>query len=237
MSILEPQEPTVTQTRLGQCDPADIFNHPAYGVVTLGTPTGGDRTLFGSDVGHGQRMRITVHRAELKRDLSHDWIHPTDYLIEFEMSHAQFAQFITSPGKGCGTPVTLRSIAGQGHIPGIKNVETKHETFRKEIRTAAANRLDALAKQVDRLKVMLAGGKISKRDLADVANELQRHVEQTPGSLEFVVKSAEEALEKATSDAKIEVESYIQMSARRIGLERIEDLARLENRSGDVNGS
>ena len=52
-----------------------------------------------------------------------------------------------------------------------------------------------------------------------------------PGSLDFVVKSAEEALEKATSDAKIEVEAYIGSVAQRIGLKSINQLAQLEDKS------
>lgn len=46
----------------------------------------------------------------------------------------------------------------------------------------------------------------------------------------FAVQSAEEALEKATSDAKIEVESYVQMTAQRLGLKHINELAQLEHK-------
>ena len=226
--------PTVSEDQRGQCDPHEVYNHPAYGVITLTNPQGGDSTLFGSDIGHNQRMCIRVHHAELKRDLNHDWIHTTGQIIEVEMSHAQFAQFITSQGKGDGTPCTLRWIRHKGAIPGIEKVETKHDTFRREIHDAARKRLEHIKKEIAKLGEMIESGKLPKKELRELHANLRHQVDYLPGTMEFVVKSAEEALEKATSDAKIEVESYIAMSAQRIGLKSINDLARLENHSAKI---
>lgn len=228
--MTKPIPPTVTEARTGQCDPHEVYNHPAFGVITLSNPRGGDSVLFGSDIGHNQRVCITIHRARLKRDLNHDWIHSDGQIIEVEMSHAQFAQFITSQGKGDGTPCTLRWMKGEGSIPGIEKVETKHETFRREIHDAARQRLEHIEKEIAKLGEMIESGKLPKKELREIAAELRRHVQQLPGTMEFVVKSAEEALDKATSDAKVEVESYIAMTAQRLGLKSIEELARLENK-------
>lgn len=227
----EPVEPTVSEERTGRCDPHERYNHPAYGTLTLSTITGGDKTLFGSDLGHNQRICIRVNTATLKRDLNHDWIHADKQLVELEMSHAQFAQFITSNGNGSGTPCTLKFIRGEGVIPAIKNIESKHETFRREIKDAAAVRLQHIKQALDSLRTMLEdGGSVSKKELRVIYGNLARHAEQLPGTMEFVVKSAEEALEKATADAKVEVESYVQMTAQRLGLKTIDDLVRIEQR-------
>ena len=228
----EATEPTVSEGRTGQCDPHERYNHPAYGTITLSTVTGGDETLFGSDLGHSQRVCIRVNTATLKRDLNHDWIHADKQLIELEMSHAQFAQFITSNGNGSGTPCTLKFIRGEGDIPAIKNIETKHETFRREVRDAAASRLQHIAQGLDSLRILLeAGGSIPKKELKEIYANLARHTAQLPGTMEYVVKSAEEALEKATSDAKIEVESFVQMTAQRLCLKSISDLAMLADKT------
>lgn len=230
------QEPIVTEGRTGQCDPHERYSHPAYGTVTMTTVTGGDKTLFGSDLGHGQRICIRVNTATMKRDLNHDWIHTDKQLVEFEMSHAQFAQFITSNGNGSGTPCTLKFIRGEGNIPAIKNIETKHETFRREVRDAAATRLQHIAQGLASLRILAEStGSVSKKDLRQIYANLARHADQLPGTMEFVVKSAEEALEKATADAKIEVESYVQMTAQRLGLKSIGDLARLADKSAECN--
>lgn len=228
--MTKPIPPTVTEARTGQCDPHEVYDHPAYGVITLTNPQGGDSTLFGSDIGHNQRMCITIHRAQLKRDLNHDWIHTTGQIIEVEMSHAQFAQFITSQGKGDGTPCTLRWMKGEGAVPGIARIETKHDTFRREIHDAARKRLESIEKEIAKLGEMIESGKLPKKELRELHANLRRQVDYLPGTMGFVVKSAEEALEKATSDAKIEVESYIAMTAQRLGLKSIEELARLENK-------
>lgn len=230
-------EPTVSEGRTGQCDPHERYNHPAYGTITLTTTLGGgDKTLFGSDLGHNQRVCIRVNTATLKRDLNHDWIHTDKQLIELEMSHAQFAQFITSNGNGSGTPCTLKFIRGEGDVPAIKNIETKHETFRREVRDAAASRLQHIKQGLDSLRIMLeAGGSISKKELREIHANLERHAAQLPGTMEYVVKSAEEALEKATSDAKIEVESFVHMTAQRLGLKSVNDLAQLADKSAECN--
>lgn len=226
----KPIPPTVTEARRGQCDPHEVYQHPAFGTITLSMPTGGDRTLFGSDIGHNQRVCIRICGAELKRDLNHDWIHSKGQLIEIEMSHAQFAQFITSQGKGDGTPCTLRWIKGEGVIPGIAKIESKHETFRREISQAARQRLEHIEKEIAKLGEMIESGKLPKKELRELHANLRRQADYLPGTMEFVVKSAEEALEKATSDAKVEVESYIAMTAQRLGLKSIEELAKLENK-------
>ena len=152
------------------------------------------------------------------------------------MSHAQFAQFITSQGNGDGTPCTLRWMKGEGMIPGIAKVETKHDTFRREISDAAKKRLERIEAKIKQLGDMIESGKLSKKELREIHAELQRQASYLPGTMEFVVKSAEEALEKATSDAKIEVESYVAMTAQRLGLKNINDLARLEDKSDGGNG-
>lgn len=225
------KKPEVRKDAYGKCDPHEVYSHPAYGTVTMSVIHGGNRTLFGSDLGHSDRICIRVNTAELKRDLNHDWIHSRNQLIEFEMSHAQFAQFITSQGNGNGTPVTLRWIQGQGDIPAIENIESKHETFRREIREAASERLQHIKQSLDSLRILLeGGGSVSKKELREIYANLSRHAAQLPSTMEFVVKSGEEALEKATSDAKIEVESYIQMAASRIGLGHISDLAKIEQK-------
>lgn len=226
-------EPTITLEESGNrsIEPYERRNHPAYGLITMTTSRSSKKiTLFGSDLGHSEAVRIRVETASLKRDLNHDWIHGEGCILEFEMSHAQFAQFITSQGNGNGTPITLGWTRENGEIPEIKHVKTKHDTFRHEVAEAAKERLDAIQRQIDILGHMIEEGKMPKKDLRELHKELHRHAGQLPGTMQYVVKSAEEALEKATADAKIEVESYIAMSAKRIGLNHIGELAQLENK-------
>lgn len=196
-------------------------------------------TLFGSDLGHSQCISIAIHRAELRRDLNRDWVFPREIVAKIEMSHAQFAQFITSAGNGSGTPCTIRYAAPIGtpleEMSPIAKIETKHETHRREIQQSAAEQIRKVQEALGEIEAMAAGGKVSVKELRSALHTAKCHIENLPHDLEFAVKSAEEALEKATSDAKIEVESFVQMTANRLGLKSIADLARLEDKSVAAN--
>lgn len=234
MARREDVNPTVESKKHGG-DDTEEFTHDAYGTVTMTTVHGGGTTLFGSDIGHGDRICISVQRAKLHRNLSRDWIHGASLpLIEFEMSHAQFAQFITSNGNGGGTPVTLRYAAPRGaqleQMPGIKNIETKHETFRNEIAAATNKRLERAMAVVNELGAALETGKLKITDARKIHSSLAHELGSLPGSMKFVVGQAEEALEKATSDSKIEVESYVNSVAQRLGISAISDLAAIEDK-------
>ena len=210
------------------------LNHDAYGIVTLSMSKGGAPTLFGSDIKHNQRIVVSVTRAKLDRKLSDDWAFGTDRLIEFEMSHSQFAQFITSGGNGGGTQVTLRYAPERGYriqaMPEIENIETKADTFRREINESATMQINELSKKIDQLEAMIESGKVSKKELRDLCFNMKMNVENMPANMEFVVKQAEKALEKATSNAKIEVESYIDNARRRLGDDAMEKLAAIEDK-------
>lgn len=213
----------------------EVYSHPAYGVVTLTQVTGGSTVLFGSDIGHNAAMRIQVQRAELRRDLGRDWVFGKDILCEFEMSHAQFAQFITSQGNGGGTPVTLVYAAppnaGLEVIPGIEHIQSKADLHREEIGRSSAEQIQKITEVLAAINALVESGAIPKKELKEKLFNLTCHVKNLPGNLEYSVKAAEVALEKATSDAKIEVESYIQMTAHRLGLDSISKLAQLENKA------
>lgn len=229
-------KPTVEKKeRCPGATPTYLYKHPAFGVITMTHPRGHSSPLFGSDIGHSETVRIAVHRAELVRELSHDWHRQLELpVIEFEMSHAQFAQFITSQGSGAGTPVTINFASPVGahreDMPHIAAIESKHELFHREIKDAAKVRLSTMASLVNGLGELIEGGKTNKTELRKIHAELKRHTEQLPGSVSFVVKQAEEALEKATSDAKIEVEAFIGSTVNRLGLESLQQLAQLTNK-------
>jgi hypothetical protein len=226
------ERPTVTREEGGHREGANTYDHPAFGTIALFEARGGNEQLFGSDVPHSSCLRIEIRRAELRRDLNRDWIHSREVVCEFEMTHAQFAQFITGVGNGTGTPVTLLRApergAKLGTMPGIEKIESKHDTHRREVREAATKQVDRMHASIGKLDELLASGKAGKKDLQAIARELRIAAEHLPVNLEFAVKSAEEALEKATSDAKIEVEAFVGMTAQRLGLQNIQQLAQLE---------
>lgn len=213
------QKPSRREEVRGKCDPHEVYSHPAYGTIGMHVVTGGDPHMFGSDIKHGQRIKLCIRRAEHHRNLSNDWYHSTGRsLIEIELSHSQFAEFITTPNRGEGIPCTITEIKGE-MMPAIDQVETKAEMFRREIEASAERRLAEIAEKVDQLGALIESGKLPKGELRAIHSELTRHISQLPGSIGFVVEQGEEALEKATTAAKIQIEATINSHISRIGLD------------------
>lgn len=199
----------------------EYYNHPAFGMIGVSVVTGGTGVLFGSDVRHHQCIRLTISTAEHQRNLSNDWYRADKTLIEIEMSHSQFAQMITNPNRGDGVPCTLNRVKGES-IPGILPIESKHEMFRREIEQSAAEKVKDMREQIAALGALIESGKTSKTELRKIHNELARHAQQFAGSVGFVVDQAQEALEKATATARIEVEAVMNQAAMRLGFEAAE---------------
>lgn len=205
-------------------DDQERFDHDAFGTISLTTQTGGAGVLFGSDINHNQCVSIKICRADLSRNLSNDWIHPSSMpIVEINMSHSQFAEFITGNGRASGTPCTLAYAPARGTptevMPGIEKLETKAETFRKEIRNSATEQMAKVMASVVEMEKMLEEGTISKKTLKALVFNMRCHVDNTPGNMAFVVEQAEEALEKAVTHARIEVEALIEHNVNRLGRE------------------
>jgi hypothetical protein len=195
-------------------------SHPAYGVAVITLPNSSSgQSMFGSETKHRQTVCISVFQADVERSLSNDWTHQRGLICEFEMTHSQFASLITNPGNGCGVPVTLQRHRGGPIIdcPMILPNATTNDTFKNEIKEAARERVEGLLKETTKLDELIESGKLSKKELREIAKELRRHCGQFGGSVAFVVDQAEEAFEKIVEKSKVEIESFIDNKARKIG--------------------
>ena len=94
--------------------------HPAFAVVTTSRSQGTDRTLFQSDLRHHEMIRLTISRATRKRDLNRDWVHPSEELIEIEMSLARWSDTRIS-----SSPV--RRTPRQGSVSGLKAIAALYQ--------------------------------------------------------------------------------------------------------------
>jgi ElaB/YqjD/DUF883 family membrane-anchored ribosome-binding protein len=210
-------------------------SHPAFGLISLtkSSCSGSGVTLYGSDIGHTSTLHIKIMKSSLTRSLSNDWFGHDEVICDFEISHAQFARFITSVGDGNGTPITLRQTQLEANIPHIDKIETKYDTHKKEIKASAVKAVADFKERIDELDDMLNGDKaISKKQLKELHQRLKCSLENFPSSLEFSIDQAVESLEKATSDAKIEVDSFIAMASQRIGLDHINQSGELQLKLG-----
>lgn len=209
------------------------YEHPAFGKVVLTHPTG-NMTLFGSDVSHHGSMCISVYRAHLDRHLNHDFIGENEMICEFELSAAQFAQFITSQGSGSGTPCTLSygpAVGAKGvSYPAIEKIESKMDMHRREVRESASEQIGKIRTSFDAVNALMDAPSIPKKAMKEALFHLKCMIENIPSNMEYTVSSAEEALEKAVSDAKIEIESYVAVTTQRLGIKSLEQLGQIASR-------
>lgn len=201
------------------------YEHPAFATLQVTEVSGGSRVLFGSDVDHQYRLRLQITPAYLVRDLSHDWFHASvKTMVEFEMTHAQFAALAGSVGKGGGVPITLMykpKSDGCEMVPAIDRIESKIDLFSREVAEKARRSMESMQAQINRLGAALESGKVGTKELREIHRNLNAASENLPGNLKYTVGQAQEMLEQASNDARTQVEAYVDSVARRTGLERI----------------
>ena len=209
------------------------YDHPAFGKVVLSHPTG-NVTLFGSDVAHNGSMCISLYRAHLDRRLNNDFIGQDNMICQFELSAAQFAQFITSQGSGSGTPCTLsygpEVDTKLVDYPAIEKIESKMDMHRREVFESASEQVSKIKKSFDAVNALMDAPSLSKKAIKDALFNLKCMIDNTPSNMQFSVASAEKALEKAVSDAKIEIESYVAITTQRLGIKSLEQLGQIASK-------
>jgi hypothetical protein len=210
------QKPTRSPDR----DGAERIKHPAFGVVQVSRPSGGHTTLMGSDFRHNFCVRFTISEADQFRSLSNTWTFPGRQLLEFEMSEAQFAHMVSSPGVGGGTDVTLRWVAGK-HIPRIEMDEHVTETFSREL---SEDLQDSIAAIKTARAALDEGGNAKQRKAAQAA--LDKALRALTDSAPFVVKSFDEHMEGTVQKAKTEAHAALLQAVTRAGL----DVLKLEDK-------
>jgi hypothetical protein len=207
------------------------FKHPAFATVQVTETSGGSGVLFGSDVDHQYKIRLSIQRAYIKRDLNHDWIHATNApMIEVEMSHAQFAALTGSIGKGGGVPCTLRYApvsSAVSDVPYIERLESKLDTFSREVEESAKRQVEAMRAQIARMGVALESGKLGVKEAREIHRSLDNMAANLPKNLGYTVNQAQEMLEKAGNDAKTQIEAFADSTARRLGLDNIAELGQI----------
>ena len=188
------------------------FTHPSFAQIGAYRISGG-RVLYGSDFQHNSFVRIRVKSSVLKRDLSHDWHHGNDTMIELDVSEAQWASFLSGMNIGDGTPCTLNFVQGVGPMPDLP-LPSRTDQFQAE---ADAKLLDAIAKIREVMEKVPAA---RQRELALVIQDIEKN-------LPFVAKSFGEHMERSVEKARVEIHGYMNGALRQAGLEHLQGQAPL----------
>lgn len=217
--------PIVTSA-VGAHNSRETHSHPAFGTIaSFSTSQGGaGANFFGSKVKHNHYISVEIKTAELDRDLSNDWIHSKKTIVRFCMSEAQWAQMAANHGKGSGTPITFdyrpEEPYGLMECPRIPDADIRHQ-FANEMKRAVETRVEDAKSQVEALQRMLESGKVSTKNLREIAANLDRAVAGLPNHVKFIGDQFNEQMEKSTIEAQAEVEARLRSLVLESGLEHL----------------
>lgn len=193
-----------------------IERHPAFGTAVVTRGAGTPQPLFQSDVQHSHTITLSIHRAQRRRDLNSDWVHPTEQIVEIEMSPAQWGALVSSVGVGSGVPVTIRAtetdrmVADLPYQPRIaENLNEVSGTVEKLLSTIR-DRYDALAEAIDQKKGAAA--------IREARRGLDSAINNGPANAEYAVSTLQKAAEKVVAEARADVEAHILATAQATGI-------------------
>lgn len=206
----------MTTVRAPEVNARGDEEHPAFGMISAvrmsSTP---GASLFDSDLRHNRTVRVTIHTATRKRELKHDFIHPERQIVEAEMSEAQWAAFVSSVGTS-GVPVTLRHVAGQGHLPEIP-FEPRLALSMAEVHSAAEAafaRIREAQAEVDRLAK--TGTAKEKRE---AANHLRNVIGGATSNVDYATSQLTKHAENVVTKARADIEAMAAQHVERLAVE------------------
>jgi hypothetical protein len=192
--------------------------HPSYGMLAFHRVTGGDPNLFGSSVKHNQKIMLTLKEGEITRELNNDWYTGGKTLFEVEMSYTQFAELISAMNVGNGIPVTIRYTADKGQIEGI-DIKNKRTQFLDEFKAKNNDSAENIKNIINTLTAIFNEKKpIKAADRKEILSALNRLYNDVTSHNDFILNQFNESMEHITTEAKGEVEAFVQNKMNSIAL-------------------
>lgn len=188
-------------------------SHPAWVLVGASRVSASNpgAVLFDSDIRHQHYVTVRVKRATRKRDLNRDWKHGRQQIVEFAMSEAQWASFVSSMNSGDGVPATLEWDATQDdpQVPGMPYAP-RLQVSMDEVHGAAAEA---------QKKVQDAFAAYAEKKNAANLRSLEIAISHMTPNMDFAAKSLSEHAENVVQRAQVDIEAFVMSKARQLGLD------------------
>lgn len=197
--------------------------HDSWGMVGIYHQHHGGRQLFGSDVTNYNTICFKIKTAQCSRELGRDWIMGDKTLIEITLSANQFADLLTNANIGDGVPCTIEYVRGKGLI-NYQPQKPKLEIIKEERDALAEKALSDINSSIAIVKELIEKKKISKT----MGEELLFNMEGALSSLvgggkEFYKKQAKQEVENMVTEAKRQVQNYVDNKIYSTGLQMLKD--------------
>jgi hypothetical protein len=207
-------------------DDHEEFRHPSFGMIHVVRHTGLQDSLFGSSIQkHFSTIVIEIKAGVRFHDLSRDWYMGEKMVCQVEMSHAQFAEMITTPNTGSGVPCTIR-YTRDGKFVRVENpppqvVET--EKVKINFRKISAGFVKKISKARDETAELLLGKKAPSKEARQRAvNILDCIITELASNEPFRVDQFSEAAEKVVVAAKAEIDGFVTRAIMATGLKELQ---------------
>lgn len=200
--------------------------HPMYGVIGISRTTGGAHNLFGSSVPCNSTIRITLKRSEVERDCHTEWFHGKENLFEIAMSPAQFAEMITNMNCGEGVPCTIiYDGTTQTYRPLAEcPYEPQFDQYNNEFKETCKNINHDVNAMIKKAEDILSQKTVKKSDINTLMALLGALSTDLNSNLPFVQESFNEYLNNSVSDAKQEIDAFMQHRLMQYGVDTLKKI-------------
>ena len=189
--------------------------HPAFGLIGAERWSGGQFSLFDSEIPHDNTIHISIKAATRKRDLNHDWIHGNNQYIEVELSEAQWASFVSSLNVGDGVPCTITWTKEDGMIPGIVYSPRLALTM-QETHDAAEEAYSGIQEAFKELEAL--DSKAGVKERRTVMDKLKYRIKNATSKVDFAGKQLIEQSENVVAKARADIEAIVVAQAQALGM-------------------
>ena len=197
--------------------------HDSWGMVGIYHQHHSARELFGSDVTNYNTICLKIKTAQCSRDLGRDWIMGDKTLIEITLSANQFADLLTNANMGDGVPCTIEYVADKGMIE-YKPQKPKLEIIEEERDELAEKTVSDLESSIAMVKELIANKKLSKSAGEELLSKVSgAYSSLVGGSKEFFRKQAKLEVDDMVTEAKRQVQSYVDNKIYSTGLKLLQD--------------
>ena len=197
--------------------------HDSWGMVGIYHQHHNGRELFGSDVTNYNTICLKIKTAQCSRDLGRDWIMGDKTLIEITLSANQFADLLTNANIGDGVPCTIEYVAGKGMIE-YKPQKPKLEIIEEERNELAERTVNDLESSITMVKELITNKKLSKAVGEELLSKMKdAYSSLVGGGKEFFKKQAKQEVNDMVTEAKRQVQSYVDNKIYSTGLKMLQD--------------
>jgi hypothetical protein len=209
--------------------------HESYGVIALTKVNGGKTNLFGSKIEHDNFIRLEINKAELYKDSNYveeKIFKTTNVIAEVYLSPLQFSELITTMNNYSGVPCTVVKLNGKRleQTPAIKTVKEQTIDYLSERLTDFKKKIIDSEKIIN--DILNKTGTLTKADKEAIKGYTSSLKSETLSNIPFYEKIAQEYVDSAVLEAKLEVEAHTNNVVHNLGLQVL--ASKLENNQNNI---